>query len=226
MKCSALETLIENHEPIDLIDVRKTGAFAAMHIRGAHSLPLAELAAPHIYHRPPHKARIYVVSEDNATASMAAGILHSGGWTDPVIVDGGMKAWIAQGFPVHKSLFFKRSMHLQAGSILSGISAGAALMLHDFLVGLSCIAISGALSLKGHFLSGKAGGEGGYIDIAPGSEISPAHNRMSLIAGIGHLMTPHHQHKSMGDVLSFWFVMLSPLIGIVLGLVGAWIFAR
>ena len=44
MDCLTLETLIENHEPVDLIDIRPKNEFREMHIPGARSLPLAELS--------------------------------------------------------------------------------------------------------------------------------------------------------------------------------------
>jgi rhodanese-related sulfurtransferase len=39
MDCLALETLVVNHEPVELIDVRSKKEFAAMHIPGARSVP-------------------------------------------------------------------------------------------------------------------------------------------------------------------------------------------
>ena len=49
MDCSVLGTLVVNHEPIDLIDVRSKNEFAAMHIPGAQSLPFGELVTPGIF---------------------------------------------------------------------------------------------------------------------------------------------------------------------------------
>jgi len=49
--CSALETLVVNHERIELIDVRSKKEFAAIHIPGARSVPFGELAAARIFRR-------------------------------------------------------------------------------------------------------------------------------------------------------------------------------
>ena len=88
--CSKLETLIENHEPIELIDVRSKNEFAAMHIPGGRSLPFAELAALRISLRPRQMTeRVCVISDDRASASLATGILRSSGCVDAVVVDGG-----------------------------------------------------------------------------------------------------------------------------------------
>src|SRR5262249_7359307 len=104
--CSTLETLIENREPVELIDVRSRNEFDAMHIPGARSLPLAELAAPKLFPRlRPTTERVCVISDEPASASLAIGVLRASGYLDPVVVDGGMKAWVAQGFPVLRNRF-------------------------------------------------------------------------------------------------------------------------
>ena len=60
MDCLALETLVVNHEPMELIDVRSREEFAAMHIPGARSVPFGELAATRIFRReaPDDRARL------------------------------------------------------------------------------------------------------------------------------------------------------------------------
>jgi rhodanese-related sulfurtransferase len=92
MDCLALETLIVNHEPIELIDVRSRKEFAAMHIPGARSVPFGELAATKIFRRGrPTTERVYVISAGgHARASLATGILRSAGCVNAVPVDGGM----------------------------------------------------------------------------------------------------------------------------------------
>ena len=42
MDCLTLETLIENHEPVNLIDIRSRNEFRAIHIPGARCFPLAD----------------------------------------------------------------------------------------------------------------------------------------------------------------------------------------
>src|SRR5260370_18310313 len=100
MDCSVLGTLVVNHEPIDLIDVRSKNEFAAMHSAGAQSLPFGELVTPGIFRgRRLTAERVYVISEDgHAQASLATGILRSAGCVNAVPVDGGMKDWVARVF--------------------------------------------------------------------------------------------------------------------------------
>ena len=45
MDCSTLTMLIENHEPVNLIDIWPKKEFREMHIIGARSLPFATLAS-------------------------------------------------------------------------------------------------------------------------------------------------------------------------------------
>src|SRR5947208_14505542 len=93
MDCSVLRTLVVNHEPIELIDVRSKNEFAAMHIPGARSIPFGELAAPGIFRRRQLTTeRVHVISDDgHARASLATVMLRSVGRVHAVPVNGGMK---------------------------------------------------------------------------------------------------------------------------------------
>ena len=97
MDCSVLRTLVINHEPIELIDVRSKNEFGAMHIPSAESLPFGELAAPGIFRRlRPTRERVCVIAADGrARASLATGTLRSAGCVNGVPVDSGMKDWVA-----------------------------------------------------------------------------------------------------------------------------------
>lgn len=163
MDCSTLEMLIENHEPIELIDVRSKSEFAAMHIRGAHSLPFADLASPDIFlRRRPTTERVYVISDDRASASLATAMLRSSGYLNAVAVDGGMNDWIVRGFPVWRKRFFpKISIFLGTGAILSGIAIVLGLRnitnfaWHEVLIGGLLLVIAAALVLKANFFSAR-----------------------------------------------------------------------
>jgi rhodanese-related sulfurtransferase len=151
MDCLALETLVVNHEPIELIDVRSRKEFAAMHIPGARSVPFGELAATRIFRRRrPTTERVYVISaEGHARASLATGILRSAGCVNAVPVDGGMKDWLARGFPLQR----KRSSISSAADFIPRaalplMGAGVALILREFTVAALLLAIAGVLILR------------------------------------------------------------------------------
>lgn len=136
-----LETLIEHHEPLDLIDIRLKNEFAEMHIPGARSLPLAELTEGHIFRpRPLTNERVYVVSDDRGSASLAAGILRASSGTDAVVVDGGMTAWIGRGLPLLRHRFsfrlpgLNRCQLSKIGAFLLALAMVVAVILNKILI--------------------------------------------------------------------------------------------
>jgi hypothetical protein len=67
-----------------------------------------------------------IVSDDRASASLATGILRASGYINAMVVEGGMKAWIAQGFPVlREGISANFPSFLQAGAVLLGIVAAS-----------------------------------------------------------------------------------------------------
>lgn len=150
MDCPDLEKLVRNRKPIQLIDVRSKNDFAAIHIRGARSLPFAELAAPHLFRRlHPTKLPICVVSaEGHAQASLAAGMLRSAGCVNAVPLDGGMKDWVARGLPVYRHRVPPKVRAYSARAALSVMAAAAAAAFHEVMVAALLLAIAGILFLK------------------------------------------------------------------------------
>jgi rhodanese-related sulfurtransferase len=150
MDCPDLEKLVRNRKPIQLIDVRSKNDFAAIHIRGARSLPFAELAAPHLFRRlRPTKLPLCVVSaEGHAQASLAAGMLRSAGCVNAVPLDGGMKDWVARGLPVYGHRVPPKVRAYSARAALSVMAAAAAAAFHEVMVAALLLAIAGILLLK------------------------------------------------------------------------------
>lgn len=97
-----LATLIDNREPLDLIDVRTKEEFNSFHIAGARSAPLKKLSAPKVLQdrKSATTEPLYIIGNGRVRASLAAGILTGGGRCQAVVVDGGMDAWISQGLSV------------------------------------------------------------------------------------------------------------------------------
>jgi len=156
MDCSTLGILVVNREPIELIDVRSKNEFAAMHIPGARSVPFAELAKPGLLRkRRLTPERVYVIGADgHARASLATGMLRSAGYVNAVPVDGGMKDWVARGFPVWRERFSPRiPTSLIAGAGLLLIAAGVAVALHQVIVATFFATIAGLLLFEANFLA-------------------------------------------------------------------------
>src|SRR4029077_12341881 len=97
-----LATLIDNREPLDLIDVRTEQEFKSFHIAGARSVPLKKLSAPKVLQDRKRAATepLYIVGNGRVRASLLAGILTGGGCCQAVVVDGGMDVWMNEGLSV------------------------------------------------------------------------------------------------------------------------------
>ena len=154
-----------------------------MHIPGARSLPFAELAAPHIFLRPrPTTERVYIISDDNSSASLAIGILRSSGRINAVVVDGGMNAWIAQGFPVLRDKFFARvSIFLGTGAILPGLAAAVALARYEVFIGALLLVIAAALILKANSFARMQSRRSDKLDPAHNYKILPTRHGSGLL---------------------------------------------
>ena len=89
---------------IAIIDAREEGSFHNRHLLMASCLPLSrlELIAPALL--PRHSAAIVVCDDGGGLAERAAARLVEGGWSDVSILDGGVSAWEAAGFPVYSGV--------------------------------------------------------------------------------------------------------------------------
>ena len=100
---STLEaTQLINREDALVLDVREATEFAAGHVLGAKSLPLAAVEG-RAGEFDKHRAKpVIVVCADGSRASKAAATLRAGGFTNVVNLTGGFPAWQQAGLPVVK----------------------------------------------------------------------------------------------------------------------------
>ena len=108
-----LQMLIDERH-VEVIDVRPRRDFEKVHVLVARSIPLKSFE-PHsvLAHRRFKKAPIYIIGEGRAQASLAAGGLAAAGLAEPVVVEGGVKAWQEQQLPlVYKGSWPKWSLAL------------------------------------------------------------------------------------------------------------------
>src|SRR5438552_18016213 len=208
MDCSVLRTLVINHEPIELIDVRSKKEFDAMHIPGAESLPFGELAAPGIFRRlRPTRERVCVIAADGrARASLATGKLRSAGCVNAVPVNGGMKDWVA---PLRQKRIAANVRAYRARVALSVMAAAAAAALHDLRLAALFLAIAGVLLLKVKFSQRR--------QVRQSAGLGPKH----VMKDFGRPTRQLHRRRrpvmirtraTAGDALPFWFAMMNPLI--------------
>jgi rhodanese-related sulfurtransferase len=89
---------------IAIVDAREEGSFHDRHLLMASCLPLSrlELIAPGLL--PRRSAPIVVCDDNEGLAERAAARLIEGGYSDVVVLAGGVKAWEAAGFPVYSGV--------------------------------------------------------------------------------------------------------------------------
>ena len=89
---------------IAIVDAREEGIFHDRHLLMASCLPLSrlELVAPALL--PRRSGPIIVCDDGEGFAERAAARLVEGGYTDVSVLEGGVKAWEAAGFPIYSGV--------------------------------------------------------------------------------------------------------------------------
>jgi rhodanese-related sulfurtransferase len=83
-----------------VLDVRERDAYEAGHIPGARNVPRGQLELRVNEAFPDPNLRILSYCEVGKVSTLATATLRQLGFTRAVALDGGMKAWKDQGFPV------------------------------------------------------------------------------------------------------------------------------
>ena len=122
---------LKDNGPVDVLDVRTPGEFAAAHVPGARLVPLDELDVSAIVkERSPESGPLYVLCQSGGRARKAIERFQRAGFKDCVLVEGGTRAWMDAGLPVirgtGKTLPLMRQVQLTVGFISA---TGAALAL-------------------------------------------------------------------------------------------------
>jgi len=130
---SALELnkIISSNEGITLLDVRTPPEFNGAHIEGAINIPLDQLNPANFlknnYH--PLDRKVYILCQNGPRAQNAAKLFDKEGLSGAVVVEGGVSAWIKEGFKVRKGkskvISLERQVRIAAGSlVLLGVILG------------------------------------------------------------------------------------------------------
>jgi rhodanese-related sulfurtransferase len=126
-----LNCLLAGGGPVELLDVRTPGEFAAAHVPGARLVPLDELdAAVFLQQRGASDKPIYVLCQSGGRARRAIEKFQRAGFNGCVLVEGGTQAWIDCGLAVNRGesrvLPLMRQVQITVGFV-SAIGAALAL---------------------------------------------------------------------------------------------------
>ena len=98
----ALKRQLDAGEDVLMLDVRSAGEYNGEmgYIAGARNVPLEELPT-RLAELEPHKARpIRILCRTDRRSAKAARLLDEAGFSDAQVIEGGMTAWRAKGWPV------------------------------------------------------------------------------------------------------------------------------
>jgi rhodanese-related sulfurtransferase len=98
-----LHELIGGGSPVELLDVRTPGEFAAAHVPGARLVPLDDLdCLAYLKQREPGGKPIYVLCQSGGRARRAIEKFQRAGFDDCVLIEGGTQAWMDAGLLVNR----------------------------------------------------------------------------------------------------------------------------
>jgi rhodanese-related sulfurtransferase len=97
-----LHNLLENSQPVEILDVRPRINFEMGHINGAHWLPATAISPEALlYSRQLLPTEpLYLISESGVLAHMTARELERLGSENIAVVTGGMRQWQNDGLPI------------------------------------------------------------------------------------------------------------------------------
>lgn len=107
-----------------VVDVRSAGEYARVHLDGSLLVPLDRFAASALPAAADGAPRtIWLLCGSGVRARQAAGRLAGDPRFTPVVVEGGINAWIAAGQPVVRgrgAISLERQVRIAAGSLVAG----------------------------------------------------------------------------------------------------------
>lgn len=118
-----LRALMDSATPPRVLDVRTPGEFDTVHMPGAYNVPL-DLLREHRDEILSHLDQdVVLVCHSGQRAAQAEQTLREAGLANVHILDGGITAWEAKGFAVHRGTRrwdLERQVRLVAGLIVAG----------------------------------------------------------------------------------------------------------
>ena len=123
-----LKQLLDEGKAVRLVDVRSPAEYESVHIDGAESLPLDRFAPHDVKSAGQDGGSCVLICQSGIRAGKAATILSDAGCQDFKILDGGVAAWQAAGYPVIRGNFtlpLERQVRIAAGLlVVTGVILG------------------------------------------------------------------------------------------------------
>jgi len=115
-----LQSLLAAQPALPLLDVRTPGEYAEVHIPQARNIPLHDLEPDQLGFQ--KQQPIYLLCRSGQRAAKAVEKLSGQGFTQPIVIDGGMLGWIEANLPVtlgqSKAISLERQVRIVAGSLV------------------------------------------------------------------------------------------------------------
>lgn len=127
MNALELSTLLRSDPAARLLDVRTASEFENGHVAGAYNVPLDQLHE-HADEVRAARGAVVLICQSGQRAQKAEALLRSSGMANIHVLDGGIKAWLAAGYPVRRiraRVSLERQVRMAAGAIVAAGSIAA-----------------------------------------------------------------------------------------------------
>jgi rhodanese-related sulfurtransferase len=115
-----LQSILAQTPNANLLDVRTPGEYAEVHIPQARNIPFHDLEPERLDFQ--KQQPIYLLCQSGQRATKAVEKLSRQGFTQPIVIDGGMLGWIKANLPVtlghSKAISLERQVRIVAGSLV------------------------------------------------------------------------------------------------------------
>ena len=128
-----------------VIDVRTSGEFRSMHISTAKNIPLSDLSEEALAGILNKEDPAFLICQSGARSQKALELLQSLGYSKIESIDGGMRAWKENGYPIvegKRTMSIERQVRIAAGSLVV-LGVILALTVHQGFLGLSAFVGAG-----------------------------------------------------------------------------------
>jgi rhodanese-related sulfurtransferase len=145
MTTTELKAALDAGKTVKLIDVRTPAEYGEVHISGTRLMPLDRLDAEEVKTTVDGADACVIICRSGKRAEQAGRKLAAAGCENVQVLEGGVDAWVAAGFPVQRgkaAMSLERQVRIAAGlMVLTGVILGT--WVHPGFYGLSAFVGAG-----------------------------------------------------------------------------------